>query len=548
MAGKLKEGAAPDRLAMSLYAPGMTVLHRAGLGGLACSLRHVERAWADGFLAGDEVPGGPWPGDEAPWDVTDRSVTLRFGEPEGAREFLRRLFALSFRLQGPLIDLPGQYGAVPPSLVVRAEIQAGLLLTFLQHGRTRKLSRDSQLVQVDPVGDGLSLVAVEYRPCTWYKHQDGWDDLTDAKTGALTRGTVEVIGPLNPGAVVRHVAFSAATRIEEPPGRALPLYFALVGCLALPVNRGVGVLVVPDVEDLRVFAHDRPLMTPRSARECRIGGAGDAALQAQVRLRSRGLIDQLGLPACHAARFRPTTWATQQKSRVETLLTPRREAHRYQPPEETEEERGLRLFEAALAVLPPRVRPRAEGEAHFWADSVARPLIADNLARGRRWYEGFHTLMTARGGGGGPLRHRLHDERGGLRAMTTDPDFLTDPERVLVRAVHEAIRNNLGRIYDETDRGRPVSPATRNRWKRFRERLRLSLVGARTADQCRNALCTLFGNAGTLKELQGGWQVLLPMLRDRGWPLARDLALLALASYARPEEETEATPVEGEGP
>ena len=191
---------------------------------------------------------------------------------------MRYLFLLSFRLKDGLIYLPGQYGDMPPSLAVRAEIQAGLTLTFLQHGKTRKLAKNPTSYQVDPEGD-CRPVTVEYKTCEWYKHQDGWSDLTEEKSGALTAKSVEIIGPLNPGAVVRHVAFSRDTRIEEPPERALPLYFALVGCLALPVNRGMGVLVVPDVEDLTAFAVDRPLMTPSSMKECRIASAGDAALQ-----------------------------------------------------------------------------------------------------------------------------------------------------------------------------------------------------------------------------------------------------------------------------
>ena len=33
----------PTSLTLDLFAPGMTMLHRAGLGGLACSLRAMER-------------------------------------------------------------------------------------------------------------------------------------------------------------------------------------------------------------------------------------------------------------------------------------------------------------------------------------------------------------------------------------------------------------------------------------------------------------------------------------------------------------------------
>src|SRR5436309_7052162 len=97
--------------------------------------------------------------------------------------------------------------------------------------------------------------------------------------------TLRVNGPISPGTVVRHVAFTGGTAAEDPPERMLPLYFALVGCLALPVNRGVAVLLVPDVENLLDFVYDRPAMTPRTATECQIAGAADAAFRAQVRVR-----------------------------------------------------------------------------------------------------------------------------------------------------------------------------------------------------------------------------------------------------------------------
>ena len=429
---------------------------------------------------------------------------------------------------------------MPPSLAVRAEIQAGLTLTFLQHGKTRKLAKNPTSYQVDAEGDGRP-VTVEYKTCEWYKHQDGWDDLTEEKSGELTAKAVEIIGPLNPGAVVRHVAFSRDTRIEEPPERALPLYFALIGCLALPVNRGMGVLVVPDVEDLTTFAVDRPLMTPSSMKECRIASAGDAALQAQVRLRARGLIDYNGLPACYSARFRPTTWASQQKSRVETIFIPRLETHRHQCPEESQDEKSLHLFETALSVFSPRIgmkkeketrgtgssKQTIERERYFWIDNPVRPLLADNLATGQLWYRDFVRLCRGKEG-----FQNLGYQQQGLHEMTEQPSALSEAERVLVRSIHRAIRNNLGRIRKETDGDRPLSDATTNRWKRFRERLRLALVGSKTPDQCRNAICTLFANAGKLDELKDGWQLVVPMLRDSHWMFARDLALLALASYA----------------
>src|SRR4051794_6872186 len=106
----------PAYLTMNLFGPGMTILHRAGLGGLASSLRYIKRAWQSDVILNEELPGGPWAEGKPHWDVSAQSITLRFGDPKEARNFLRRLFCLSFRLKEGLLHLPGQYGDMAPSL------------------------------------------------------------------------------------------------------------------------------------------------------------------------------------------------------------------------------------------------------------------------------------------------------------------------------------------------------------------------------------------------------------------------------------------------
>ena len=177
----------------------MTILHRAGLGGLASSLRYIERAWKSDLILQRGLPGSPWATGRPPWDVSATSITLRFGDPQEAGCFLRRLFP-------PVVPaerwacayLPGQYGTYHHRLLFLAGIQAGLTLTFLQHGKTRKLAKNPTSYQVDPEGD-CRPVTVEYKTCEWYKHQDGWSDLTEEKSGALTAVSPDH-RPMNPGA------------------------------------------------------------------------------------------------------------------------------------------------------------------------------------------------------------------------------------------------------------------------------------------------------------------------------------------------------------
>ena len=181
-----------------------------------------------------------------------------------------------------LIQLPGQFGETDAGPAVLADLQAGLTLTFLQHGKVRKLAKEATTVSYDPEGEGIPGVVVEYRKCSGFKHQAGWQEFAD-KNGQLISGVLKVDGPISPGSVVRHVAFTSSTAAEEPPERMLPLYFALVGCLSLPVNRGVAALIVPEVENLRDFIYDRPAMTPSTARDCQIANAADAGFRAQIR-------------------------------------------------------------------------------------------------------------------------------------------------------------------------------------------------------------------------------------------------------------------------
>jgi hypothetical protein len=142
-------------LTIDLGGPGMTYLHRAGLGGLACTLRKMEDEWREGRLKPEQLPGGPWPGREPPWRIEPRRVTLDFGEATAAREYLKRLFAFAFQIAKGLIDLPGQYRGQPP-LEVRTELQSGLTLTFLQHGKTRDLAKTSTTSSYDPEGRAKS--------------------------------------------------------------------------------------------------------------------------------------------------------------------------------------------------------------------------------------------------------------------------------------------------------------------------------------------------------------------------------------------------------
>jgi CRISPR-associated protein Cas8a1/Csx13 len=554
---KVTKPPSPDHLTMNLFAPGMSALHRAGLGGLACTLKAMERQFKDGLLPKTKLPA-PFVDDVPPWVMDEQTLTLHFGKPENAGNYLKKLFGFAFGIRKDgLISLPGQYDAEPAAAVL-ADLQAGFTLTFLQHGRVRALAKEPTTVSYDPENEGVPGVVVQYKQCSGFKHQKGWEEFID-KNGCLSAGPIKVDGPLSPGTVVRHVAFTGDTGAEDPPERMLPLYFALVGCLSLPVNRGVAALLVPDVTDLTEFVYDRPAMTPTTATECQIGNAADAAFRAQVRvrknarrtaevhLRAKKSLAGSALPGCYAMTFMPTPWASQQKSRVATILIP------------PGDDRVLDRYERAASHLRARIKTRiikeatgkgraritTERQESFRTDSIVRPLIAENLALGRKWYAGFSLLMTKTNPATGkPYRDQLNfpEERKGLHAMIADKGMWDETgERLVVQAVHEAMRMRYGQIADENQGN---SAAMKNRMKGFREKLRLDLAGAKTEVLVRFALMDLFSRGGSNGVLREGWQKVLPIIR-KDWRLARDLGLLALVSYAGKgldENENQAEP------
>ena len=110
-----------------------------------------------------------------------------------------------------------------------------------------------------------------------------------------------------------------------------------------------------------------------------------------------------------------------------------------------------------------------------------------------------------------------------------------DDETKFIQAIHAAMQVQFAKIAQETTGGSPINQATRNRWKRYAERLRLDLLNAKTATQTRTAVVELLARAGSNKQLRDSADY-FPEIRDLlarpdDWQVLRDLSLLAVISY-----------------
>lgn len=524
---RVKNRAATPRaepLVIDLAAPGMTPLLRAGLGGLAAALR---------FRLIESNPVAQWPSevsiDGGVARIEPRRIVIDWRESAPA-EVLKNLFAHAFRVsKSGIIDLAGTYEpSAPPGKPLAIAMQRGLKKTFLQHGKSVTKQGAIRTAQ-EEIDDGRFIFS--WQPYSAIAHQGAWESVESARR----KGHAELAGWAYPGAVQTH-GYSQA-KCTYGFAEALCGCFAMVGCLSFDVcPGGFGALVIVEPSDLVEYAGTRPRLTPVRTADAYVSGLGDAVLQTHLALRMAEMARRhAGIASIRGVLLKVLPWARQLKTRARTLDV------------DVVPERALDLFFAVAKSLPARLRATSsdqedDDEGYFVATSALRAFVAENLARGRAWHRGFSTATI---GTKKPRYIHYYRDRDGLGALYPEEkkglvimlEHLDDAEKALVRSVHEALRQRFGRIFDET---KDLPKPTRD--KRFegeRERWRLAFAGSKTHDQIRASLASLWSLGGMNRELRASWETVLPLLRAATWQAARDLALVALASYQSAERASE---------
>lgn len=513
---RVKKGAsskvANPSLELNLFAPGMTALHKAGLAGLWMTLDRFDRDRI-------RLPGGSW-------TLADRSVKLEWsGKPE---TFFKALFKESFKLDRNKLVWFAAHGNPVDNLQHAVMLQEAFLGTFLQHGKTRNR-------RVDPSDKATGSISVDvdetpiarsYRKVYSYPHQV-------AQTDLIHRGALRVsklVGWHYPGGAVRHSAsgFAKDTALEEPAERLLPLIFAPIGVIYFRVRRqGEGVrpqyaIAVPEIDDLRLYARARASFLKHGIADLMVSGTAEAGWRVLATLEARKLLGQLSAPACRVISFGIVPWSKQQKTRVELFNVRAGNAE------------ALRAFRICQQAFEAKLIRPANGEP-FLVTPQTPGFIARNLAEHRAWYSGFADFVMADSGQKARDGERLlmwhvitRNERGGLFKMV-DQAINDESAQIFVRACHEAWRRRLGQL---GERARREGASFVDLARREFERQRVEFSRCKNAATLRETITDFWARAGgAVPELAGGWTKILPFLGEREWRTARDLALLALASY-----------------
>jgi CRISPR-associated protein Cas8a1/Csx13 len=498
---------------IGLFDPGMTHVHRVGLAGLYMTLKS--------FGSSEKVPGG------LHYEPGPRRLTLSWsGEPKKAFDpFFRAAFGISRHTPDGLVDFAAHRGLGMGDLE-RIEHTKAVLNSFLQHNKQNNIPKGTSSKSF-VLGLEEKQVLVEYRPLVKpYAHCEAAGLLPDKKSWSTKSAKIK--GWLFPGAAERHSTLSG-TEIEELPHRLICLLFAPVACLYYRIahrgadgkfdERRATAVCFPHLTDLERYSrsYERYLQSP--VERLSADGLGDAALSALLTLRAGDSLEDLGVKGCTAITMGTVGWAKQQRTRTSVAIW------------ENVEESSLETFELAVRCLPNRLvvrsakpttkEPFAQNR-YFVATSLARGLIGENIAENNHWFKGFGKLMCSK-------KHAtiIGHEKRGLKQMVDEVEWPHEADKQFVEAVHAAIRNRYGALA-----ARAKQQGETIRFDREFERMRAGLMRVKNAQTLRAEMADVFARGGLNKTLQKQWINLLPLFTGSDWQRARDLALLALASYA----------------
>lgn len=500
-----------QKLEFDLGNPSYTLLHRAGLAGLWMTLKQLSKEKAI-------------PPEKLKWELNNHQVYLSWQNYD--LEVLNWLLQQSFQLTDGLISLRG-LDSKTMGIQSQVIVHQGILGTFLQHTSTHKaLGTETKSFQIEE--DKPPLI-VTYKSLSSYVHQEFAKNLCD-KQGKLQKKPITVAGWLNPGAVVRHVAFSSSTRFEETPEQALILLFAPIACYyfllrsKLRDKRAQYALIIPEVTDLEKYAAYRqnPHLREASYKDFFASGLGDAGLRFLTEETTAEIAQTFGLERCQVLTLGTVAWASQQKTRTDLYMV-------------EVQTKACENYKISCNWFSDYVVAGQDGS--FISSSFARELIAENLAKNQPWYAGFADKVNSN-----ELFEKLTYERGGLFKMIKKAKY-DEQDKLFVQICHEAIKFTYGKIYQNKKRGEDLN----SKFDRATIKMRAGLSRCKSADSFREYITDFWSRAGRLPTLQAHWPEMMELITDKqSWKKARDLALLALASYKKDEtnknEEDELEP------
>ncbi|MDJ0742541.1 MAG: type I-MYXAN CRISPR-associated Cas8a1/Cmx1 [Xenococcaceae cyanobacterium MO_167.B27] len=487
--------AVKPKIELRLSDPGMTMLHRVGIAGLYMTLKVLAKRY----------PTLKSRQGNFKWVLTNKGISLNWKGND--YEALEWLFSESFQISNDgLISLTGLEFL---SWEAQLAIHIGIKNTFLQHNHFFKSAGyAAEYLTIDNLK-----VAIEYKKAKSYAHQRFAEKLCD-ENNRLSKEKIGIKGWLYPGTAIKHYAFKTETHFTETIERTLALVFAPVACFYfitpksyLHDTKSQYSLVVPDVTDLELYARQRQKLNTWNIEQFYTSGSSDASFRLLTQQATLHFVQQNNFKRCQVVTFGQTQWTSFQKVRkgVEIINITDQIIHNYQLCD--------RYFNNRVVEWE---------EGNFVAASIIRELITENLARGFPWWHNFAHAVRSK-----DLYKLVSYEREGLQEMVKNADWDEEAQKLFVKACHEALLKIYGKLYSRAKEGEYAQIEREN------ERIRSGLIRCQNSEDFRHFMTANFWTkGGNISILAEYWEELMPLTtKPKNWKLARDLALLALASY-----------------
>jgi CRISPR-associated protein Cas8a1/Csx13 len=469
-------------LTLSIFDPNTLLPHRAGIAGLALALSAINPA-------------------DAPlhWEVIEDAVKLSWEESDLAA--VQWLLNQTYRSDRGYLEVP----ALKLDEQGRYIFTEGVMSTFLQHSKQR--NREKQTVPLSfLVEDDKPEIRIDYRPVIDCYYTRDFKEVFNSK--GTFKSAIPLKGHHLPGLVE---CFVNGAYVESPTGFLALLFLPLAcGYYQLPGYRSA--VVIPEVRNLKEWVNLRRRMPGRTYRSFRSSSAGESALHFLLQEKLVEDAQQFRIDCCEVYRLGNQPWDGNQSYLKQAV-------HRVRVSEQV-----LSWYEVASRLMPPRVKLKQDGNGTWLAESKVLAWLSDNLIANNVWYSGFFEFRKA--------NTIYPEDRRGLIVMT---EHLTLDEQVLFDAVQGAFKKYRGQQIDQAKR--------QNRqpdWEQITNKVIYRLQRPSTQQEFATALVDFLSQFRSKAALSSGPQIFWWLHQESNWRKARDLALLAVATYQGQSQEEKA--------
>lgn len=463
---------------LSIFDPNTLLPHRAGIAGLALSLSVLPR-------------------DDAPltWEVTDDAVNLTWEGSDFAvvKWLLDQTYQITadgyLKVPALKLDEQGHY-----------TFTQGVLSTFLQHSKQRSL--DAPITRGFTIDEGQPEIRIDVRPLLNCYYTDDIKEAFNSK--GVFKKEISLKGHHLPGLVECFVNGA----YQESPEGFLALLFLPIACgyYKLPAQSvggklsGRSAVVIPNVTHLTRWVRSRQNLSGRTYRDFRSSGAGESALNFLLQEKTLEDAQQFRVDYCEVYQLGKQVWDGNQSFLKQAV-------YRVQVNDAV-----LDLYDIARQLFPAQVKQTDKGET-WLAISKILPWICDNLVAAKPWYRGFFEFRK---------RNGVY-ERKGLVKMT---EYLNAEEQVLFDAVQGAFSNYLyGQFKQAQKQGRKLD------YGQVTDKVIYRMQRPSTQQEFATALVDFLSQFRSKAARSHGAEIYHWIHREANWRQARDLTLLAIATY-----------------